>query len=472
MSEKARNAKNTSPVKVALKKVGVSSKNTTLKSKIKKIFVLDTNVILHDSSCIFKFEEHDICIPIQVLEELDNHKKGLDTINFHAREFNRIFDEILPRNCSDKWVSLGKGLGKIKVLLKRDFHEEVSKNLDMNKYDNQIINAAYDLQETMKIKDPKVKVVIVSKDINVRSKSKILNIFCEDYLNEKVSNIDFLFREVRTIKQKDDFSLKLFSDKEMEFKIEGALENENFILKFATTDVLVRYRDGKIKPITKKSNSNSFNLNYLNVEQACAIDALLDPEIKLVALEGCPGTGKTLVSLACALGQLDKTEYNRVLFAVATVPMGNRDIGFLPGDVQDKISPYAKGVSDNVDFLSISSAKNKKKIETFSKDGLFVIEALAHLRGRSLPNVLFIVDEAQNLTPLEIRTIITRAGEGTKIIIMADTRQIDNPYVDQKSNGFTYAVNQFIAKNNPMFSYVHLNKSERSELARLASEIL
>lgn len=445
--------------------------NRTAKS-VKKIFVLDTNVILHDSACVYKFEEHDICIPIQVLEELDNHKKGLESINFHAREFNRIFDEILTDDCLDEWVPLGEGLGKIKALLKFDVHEKVSKSLDMSKVDNQIINDAYVLQESLKNEKPKVQVVIVSKDLNVRTKSKILGIVCQDYLNEKVSNVDFLFNGIRTLESDTDFSLKLFSDREMDFQIDGASENENFILKLGGKDIVVRYRDGKIKPITKSSIQKPCELNSLNVEQTCAIDALLDPSIKLVVLEGGPGTGKTLISLACGFEQLGKKIYNKVLFAVPAVPMGNRDIGFLPGDVNDKISPYAKGVNDNVHFLAVSNAKNKKKIDSFIKSGQFIIEALAHLRGRSLPKVFFIVDEAQNLTPLEVKTIITRAGEGTKIIFMADTGQIDNPFVDQKSNGATYLINKFSKENDPIFSYVHLTKSERSELARLAIKIL
>jgi PhoH-like ATPase len=436
------------------------------KKKATKTFVLDTNVILHDSSCIYKFEEHNIVLPIQVIEELDSFKKGFETINFHAREFCRMLDDLSSDKIFNGGVSLGKNLGKLRISLSLPWHDTVKENLRVQTVDAEIINLAYCLNDGKK----DGIVIIVSKDVNLRLKAKALGVMAQDFLHETVVNIDLLFEEVKIIDASKELIDNLYKDANpVPHIIKGAKENQNFILKNDKQSVLVRNKDGSLKAILK-DKLYAFNLKAKNSEQAFAMDALLDPSITLVAIEAKAGTGKTIISLASGLQQLKDNRYTKVFFSRQTISMGDREIGFLKGGIDEKIGPFMNGMKDNLDVLSNLHKTNDEKIKKFQTAELLLVEPLPYIRGRSLNKVFFIIDEAQNLTPHEVKTIVTRAGEGTKIVLIGDTHQIDHPYLDQRSNGLSYLIQKF--KNRSCFSHVHLIKNERSALAELAGELL
>ena len=439
-------------------------------SNSSKTFILDTNVILHDSSCIYKFEEHDIVLPIQVIEELDSFKKGFETINFHAREFCRIIDDLSSDHIFNGGVPLGEGLGKIRVALAVPLLDKIKNNLMVHNVDTEIINLGLHLQN----ENPSVKVVIVSKDVNLRLKAKSLGVMAEDFLNETVTNIDSLFEEIQTIQVKNTIITSLYKNKGkngkfIPYELENATQNRNFIFVSDNQSALVRYKDKSIKLIQKDS-LYSFNIKPLNAEQAFALDVLLDSDISLVAIEAKAGTGKTIISLAAGLQQMKNKEYKKVFFSRQTISMGDREIGFLKGGIDEKIGPFMMGMTDNLDELSNINPSNKKLIEEYQTDKTLLVEPLPYIRGRSLNGVFFIIDEAQNLTPHEVKTIATRAGRGTKIVFIGDTHQIDHPFLDQRSNGLSYLIDKF--RGQDCFSHVHLVKNEWSELAELAGELL
>jgi PhoH-like ATPase len=430
-----------------------------------KTFILDTNVILHDSTCIYKFEENDIVIPIQVIEELDSFKKGFETINFHAREFCRIIDELSSDHVFNGGVSLGRGLGNLKIALAVDIHQKVKDNFKIQSVDNEIINLTCVLKEA----SPDREFILVSKDVNLRLKAKALGIVAQDFLHETVINVDSLYEEVRVIPEKKIVIDQIYKEGVVQHEIKKAVANQNFILKDEKQSALVRYNEGHIKLI-KKDSLYAYNIKAKNSEQAFALDALLDPYITLVAINSKAGTGKTILSLAAGLEQMDKKIYEKVFFTRETISMGNREIGFLKGGIDEKIGPFMMGMTDNLDVLARHSVKAAEKIEAFKIAQKLVVEPLAYIRGRSLNSVFFIIDEAQNLTPHEVKTIITRAGAGTKIVMIGDIQQIDHPYLDQRSNGLSYLIQKF--KNQKCFSHIHLIKNERSNLAELAGNIL
>lgn len=430
-----------------------------------KTFILDTNVILHDSSCIYKFEENDIIIPIQVIEELDFFKKGFETINFHAREFCRIIDELSSDHVFNGGVSLGKGLGNLKIALSVDMHQKVKDNFKIQSVDNEIINLACTLKEA----NPNKKFILVSKDVNLRLKAKALSIIAQDFLHETVINVDSLYEEVKIIPEKKLVIDQLYKEGVMQYEIKKAVANQNFILKNEKQSALVCYKDGNINLI-KNDSLYAYSIKAKNSEQAFALNALSDPSITLVAINSKAGTGKTILSLAAGLEQLKNKRYDKVFFSRETISMGNREIGFLKGGIDEKIGPFMMGMTDNLDILAKHSKKTAEEIEAFKIAQKLVIEPLAYIRGRSLNSVFFIVDEAQNLTPHEVKTIITRAGTGTKIVLIGDIQQIDHPYLDQRSNGLSYLIQKF--RNQTCFSHIHLIKNERSSLAELAGNIL
>ncbi len=434
----------------------------------RKLFVLDTNVILHDSQCIYKFNEHDIVIPIQCIEELDTFKKGLETINFHARDFCRILDELSSDHIFNGGISLGNGLGNLRIALAKNWDEKVKSNLRNQTVDAEIINLAY----LLKIEHPDTQVVIVSKDVNLRMKAKALGVLAQDFLYETVINTDILTRKVEIIEDVEPETINsLYSNKnkKVEYLIPNAMPNQNYILMGANKTAMVVYKDNSVRVISK-DKQNAFSVHAKNSEQAFGIDALFDPEISLVTIEGKAGTGKTIVSIASALQQLYENTYDKIFFSRQTISVGNREIGFLPGDAKDKISPFMNGMYDNLDYIKSLSKNNDERIKSYVENEKLLIEPLAFIRGRSLNKVFFILDEAQNLTPHEVKTIVTRAGEGTKIVLIGDTRQIDHPYLDQRSNGFSYLIQKF--QGQYCYSHIHLIKSERSPLAGLAGELL
>ncbi len=436
----------------------------------KKRFVLDTNVILHDYKCIYNFEENDIYIPIVVLEEVDKFKKGNDQINFNAREFIRELDSITDDDFFKKGASLGEGLGKLFIITEMT----MSKDFPFSEkiYDNLILSATEQLSKS----SPKIKTILVSKDVNLRMKAKAVGVLAEDYFSDKVADINIFNKENPVFENIDnDIIDRIYGSTQGEpidsfyFK-DDICPNDCFVLKSDRASVLARYNP-ETDRVQKVGKSRTFGIEPRNAEQAFALDVLLDDNIKLVGVTGKAGTGKTLLALAAALQMRDK--YQQILLARPIVALSNKDLGFLPGDEKEKMAPYMQPLFDNLTVIKnqfSSSSKEITELNDMQKSGKLVIEALAYIRGRSLSETYFIIDEAQNLTPHEIKTIITRAGENTKIVFTGDVQQIDSPYLDAQSNGLAYMIDKM--KGQSIFAHTNLIKGERSKLAELASDLL
>lgn len=439
--------------------------------KERKIFVLDTSVILYAHNAIMNFDEHDVAIPITVLEELDQFKKGNDIKNFEAREFIRILDRLSEEHSLQHWIPLnGPKKGKFKVLMSHDSSVDATKVFDDAKADHKILNSALRLQQESKDQ----KVILVTKDINLRLKARSFNLTAEDYETGKIKDVSEL--DQRT-KVQDKVSAEVINELYEKGFCEPSLvfnkkptDNNYFILKSNRNSVLAYYNPLE-KRIEKVEKKMVYNIKPRNAEQTFAIHALLNPNVKLVTMQGVAGTGKTLLALASALE--DRRDYKQVYLARPIVPLSNKDIGYLPGDIKSKLNPYMEPLWDNLKFIQNQFSETDKEYirisEMVTKEKL-VITPLAYIRGRSLSNICFIVDEAQNLTPHEVKTIITRAGENTKIIFTGDIYQIDTPYLDSQSNGLSYLIDKI--KDHPLYAHVTLEKGERSELANLANELL
>lgn len=442
------------------------------RKKQKKIFVLDTSVILHDHNAIRNFDEHDVAIPITVLEELDNFKKGNDTKNFEARSFIRILDKLSKEYTLQEWIPInGPKRGKFKiVMLNENKLQDATKVFQDRKNDHQILNAALTLQEQEKNR----KVVLVSKDINLRLKAKALNVHAEDYTTDKTGGESDLFSGRMEIDNVDtDIIQTLYKKNVVEdvaFLGDKLQANSYYLLKNGRSSILAFYNSAT-KRLERLEKTYHYGIKPRNAEQTFAFHALMQSDIKLVTLQGVAGTGKTLLALASALEQ--KNDYHQIILARPIVPLSNKDIGFLPGSAEDKVNPYMQPLFDNLSFIKSQFKENEKKykaIVEMEEEQKLKIAPLAFIRGRSLSNVIFIVDEAQNLTPHEVKTIITRAGENTKIIFTGDVHQIDTPYLDEHSNGLSYLIDRL--KGNELYAHVTLEKGERSELANLANELL
>ena len=438
--------------------------------KLKKIFVLDTSVILHSHDSIMNFEENDIGIPITVLEELDEMKKGNDTKNFEAREFIRLIDKLSKHEMLDKWISLnGKNKGKFKVLV--DKKNDINNVFNDEINDHKILNSAVQLQKEEKNK----LVILVSKDINLRLKAKSLNLRAEDYLTGKIQNVNSLDVESQVLENIKDSSIdRLYKNsivkKTQVFRKKILSENRFYILKSEKKSILTFY-DHAEDIFVKVEKKNAYGINPRNAEQAFALHALFDPKIKLVTINGVAGTGKTLLALASALEQ--RRNFKQIFIARPIVPLSNKDIGFLPGDIQSKINPYMEPLWDNLKFIQNQynqTDKEFKALRNMIDTEKLLIQPLAYIRGRSFSNIFFIIDEAQNLTPHEIKTIISRAGDNTKVVFIGDIYQIDTPYLDSQSNGLSYLIDRL--KKEKIYSHVTLKKGERSELANLANDLL
>lgn len=442
--------------------------------KDRKIFVLDTSVILYAHNSIMNFAEHNVVIPITVLEELDQFKKGNDTKNFEAREFIRLLDKLSADHRIDEWTPLnGKTKGDFKVMM---YHPENEKNANVifgeDKNDHKILNVALHLQE----KEKSRKVILVSKDINLRLKAKSLNILAEDYETGKIKNITELENTGKYVMENVDPDAinKLYEQGFIEAKsILGTRKrkaNAYYILKSDKNSVLAFFNSEE-NVLERVDKRLAYNIKPKNAEQTFALHAIMNPDIKLVSIQGVAGTGKTLLALAGALEQ--RREYKQIFLARPIVPLSNKDIGYLPGDIKSKLNPYMEPLWDNLKFIQNQYKETDKefqKITELVNQEKLVIQPLAYIRGRSLSNIFFIVDEAQNLTPHEIKTIISRAGENTKIIFTGDVFQIDTPYLDSQSNGLSYLIDR--VKDHPLYAHIKLEKGERSELANLANELL
>jgi PhoH-like ATPase len=444
------------------------------KDKDKKIFVLDTSAILFDHNAFFNFKEHDVAIPITVLEEIDRFKKGNDVINFEAREFIRSIDKLSASYSLQDWIPLnGPAKGKFRVLM----HEK-SSSIDADqvfgerKADHRIINAAMSLQEEY----PHRKVVLVSKDINLRLKARSLNLASEDYETGKVKDIKDLYTGKSIIDNVSKKAIdKLYQEGWCNWKDitkERPIKNHYFILrsKVESGSALGWYNpvSDRIERIQKEPAAG---IRPRNAEQAFAIHSVLNPNILLSTIMGIAGSGKTLLALASALEQ--KSKFRQIYLARPIVPLSNKDIGYLPGDIKSKINPYMEPLWDNLKFIQSQYKETDRefqKINDMVENEKLHITPLAYIRGRSLSNICFIIDEAQNLTPHEVKTIITRAGEGTKIIFTGDIFQIDTPYLDSHSNGLSTLIDKM--KDQELYSHITLEKGERSDLANLAGHIL
>ncbi len=440
--------------------------------KKKKIFVLDTSVILYNHNAIYSFEDNDVAIPITVLEELDHFKKGNETKNFETREFIRIMDRLSANSSLQNWIPIDRpNHGKFKVVM-----QERAKGLDATKIfgennaDHRILNTAISLSEEF----PGSKVTLVTKDINLRLKAKSLNITAEDFQTGKIKDLESLYTGKTVIDGVGKALIDSIYENDFctpeELGIKVPIPNHYFILKNGRTSVLVFYNpiSERIERVEKKP---AYRITPRNAEQVFALHAITNSNIKLVTLQGVAGTGKTLLALAAALDQ--KQFYKQIYLARPIVPLSNKDIGYLPGDITEKLNPYMEPLWDNLKFIKSQFNEGDKeynKITDALEQEKLTIAPLAYIRGRSISNVCFIVDEAQNLTPHEVKTIITRAGENTKIIFTGDIYQIDTPYLDSQSNGLSYLIDKI--KHHEIYAHVRLEKGERSNLANLANELL
>lgn len=436
----------------------------------KKIFVLDTSVIIYNHNALYSFEEHDVAIPITVLEELDNFKKGNDIKNFEAREFIRKMDQLSGNFILTDWLPLGEHYGMFKVLMNGQGRYDAIKILGEDKPDHRIINSALALAEEY----PDRKVILVTKDINLRLKAKSLNLHAEDFETGKVKDVDHLYTgksviygvNVAIIDQLYQTGNCLPED----FLDEKPIINHYYILKNGKHSALCYY-NAETKLMEKVDKVTASGIKPRNAEQIFALHAIMNPNVKLVTIQGVAGTGKTLLALSGALEQ--KREFRQIYLARPIVPLSNKDIGYLPGDIKSKLNPYMEPLWDNLKMIQNQydeTDKEYRKINEMLENEKLMITPLAYIRGRSLSNIIFIVDEAQNLTPHEVKTIITRAGENTKIIFTGDIFQIDTPYLDTQSNGLSYLIDKI--KDNKLYAHITLEKGERSELANLANELL
>ncbi len=445
----------------------------TQSKKEKKIFVLDTSVILYAHNSIMNFAEHDVVIPITVLEELDQFKKGNDSKNYEAREFIRLLDTLSQEKMIHHWTPLnGKNKGNFKVLMNPENNINANEIFGEEKNDHKILNAALYLRQTEK----GAKVILVSKDINLRLKAKSIDIHAEDYETGKIKNLEELENTGKYVLEGIDPEIidKLYQANQIDAKtVLGSKKRKSnafYILKSDKNSGLAYY-NSESNILERVDKNMAYNVKPRNAEQAFALHAILNPKIKLVSIQGVAGTGKTLLALAGALEQ--RRDFKQIYLARPIVPLSNKDIGYLPGDIKSKLNPYMEPLWDNLKFIQNQykeSDKEFQKITEMVNQEKLVIQPLAYIRGRSLSNIFFIVDEAQNLTPHEIKTIISRAGENTKIIFTGDIFQIDTPYLDSQSNGLSYLIDR--VKDHPIYAHIKLEKGERSELANLANVLL
>ncbi len=438
-----------------------------------KIFVLDTNVLLHDHKALSNFQENDIVIPIIVLEELDKFKKGNDQINFNAREFARELDKILGDKMLNGWIGMGPGRGRLKVELGHPFPEVMEDSFYEDTPDHRILVVA----QYMKENNPERRVILITKDVNLRIKAKALSIEAQDYMNDKVrdeSIVSLSKGVVRINRVTPQTMAKLYQTPEglsaKDIRLKRAHNNQYYILRNKDGAALARYEASK-KRLVPVPNHRAYGITPRNQEQNFALDALLNPSVSLVSLTGIAGTGKTLLALAAALAQED--DFDQILLSRPVIPLKNQEMGFLPGDIKEKLAPYMLPLMDNLSVIKGSVRENSRehmRIEEMLKTEKLLISPLAYIRGRSLSKVFFIVDESQNLTPHEVKTIITRAGEGSKLVFTGDIYQIDQPYLDMHSNGLTYLTDKMLGQD--LFAHVNLVKGERSRLAEVAGNIL
>jgi len=434
-----------------------------------KNYILDTNVLLHDPNSILNFQENHVLIPIEVIEEVDRFKRESTERGQNARTVSRTLDGLRHQGRLSEGVTLSNG-GSLRIIFKgRNGNGQVS--IGDNTVDSRIVAMALDIQHT----DPKTPTILVTKDINLRIKADALGLPAEDYESDRVSIKD-LFTGM--------FEVTASADKIAAFRARGSFDlngaGERSPHEYCT---LIEETNPKRTALAKVDSTGKNLLPILdaregvwgikprNREQHFAFDALLDDDVKLVTLMGKAGTGKTLLAMAVGLKRtVQDREFRRLVVARPTISMG-KELGFLPGSLEEKLDPWMQPIHDALEMLSdLNMGHEQRRATDLMRSGTIVVEALSYIRGRSIANQFMVIDEAQNLTPLEVKTIITRVGHGTKIVFTGDPYQIDNPYVDSSSNGFNYIVSKF--RPEPIAAHIELQKGERSELAELAANIL
>jgi PhoH-like ATPase len=434
-----------------------------------KNYILDTNVLLHDPNSILAFKGNNVLIPIEVIEEIDRFKRESSELGQNARTVSRALDSLRAKGHLSKGVKLDNG-GLLRII----FHEHNGNNgspFGSNTVDSRIVGLSLAVQKD----DPKIPAILVTKDINLRIKADILGLQAEDYETDHVLLTDLYTGMIE---------LTVNAEKMSRFRVEGELDlngrgkycpNEYCTLTEETNSkraalAKVDATGARLVPILD-CREGVWGIKPRNREQHFAFDALLDDRVKLVTLMGKAGTGKTLMAMAAGLKRtvLDR-EFRRLVVARPTISMG-RELGFLPGSLEEKLNPWMQPIHDALELLSdLNMGSDHRRSTDLMRSGTIVVEALSYIRGRSIAHQFMVIDEAQNLTPLEVKTIITRVGQGTKIIFTGDPYQIDNPYVDSSSNGFNYIISKF--RDQPIAAHIELQKGERSELAELAANLL
>ena len=441
---------------------------------MKKIYILDTNVILHDPQAIFSFEENDVIIPMTVIEEIDQQKKRQDSIGKNGRMFSRYVDQLRGDAKLSQGVELPQG-GILRTELNHADYPTEQEALDLTKADNRILAVALNLN-----KKNDLPVIIVSKDINMRIKADALGIEAQEYETDSVK-MDELYPGVSEVKVSPELIDQFYSQGQISAeKLEQAAEIDlkanqciNLVDNIGSSQAALGRYDkdkGLVVSFMYNENTDIWGITPRNREQSCAFELLLNDDIKLVTLVGKAGTGKTLLALAAGMQKVvENKEYKKLIVTRPIVPMGN-DLGYLPGNMEEKLQPWMQPIFDNMEFLLGGSDKASNTIADLQQMNLIELEAITYIRGRSIPDQYIIVDEAQNLTPHELKTIITRVGKNTKIILTGDPYQIDHPYLDSDSNGLTYVAEKM--KSEPLAGHITLTKGERSPLAELAANNL
>ncbi len=431
--------------------------------KTGKVFILDTSVILHDPGCIYNFEKHDIVIPIHVVDKLRYLKK--DPNYNQVIEFCRTLDSLTEDNVfNNDSVQIGESLGMLEIR----HSVPVSKPMRNDLGDPDNVAKTISLAMSLKQKRKDKSIIIVSKDPAVRILAKSFGILAEDYKFDRVSDISFLSEEIKEIPVEADLINSLYQKKMVKYDLKDARENQSFILQ-ANQTALVRYVDGHFK-IIQNDKSQFVDVKPINMDQKFLFSALLDSEISLITVEGLAGSGKTLIAVAYALQQLKDKKFKKIFYTRKTIETGDHSMGFLPGTMEEKMSEYMHGLNDSLDFIGELNTSNENLVKNAKVSKDLKIEAINYIRGRTIPNAIFIVDEAQNITPHDAKTLISRAGKNTKFILLGDNSQIDATNLDKFSNGFTHTIKSFIGKKQHV--HIRLKECERSELAKLAAELM
>lgn len=443
---------------------------------MKKVYILDTNVLLHDPNAILNFEDNQVVIPAVVLEEMDSKKRNQDELGRNARAVARLLDKLRLKGPLHDGVALDNG-GTVKVELNHQSFTHLHDMFGEMSNDNRIIAVAFNYLEEERTKEHPRPVIVVSKDTLLRIKADVLGLTAQDYLNDRIVSRNDMYTGNMIVHVHPSIIDDFYSSRSLaveELKLQMTVcPNEFLILKdefgSSKSAILKVSSDGKTVEPLFLSNEPVWGISARNVQQRMALELILNDDIPLVTLTGKAGTGKTLLALAAALMKVeDERKYKKLLIARPVVPMGN-DIGFLPGEMDEKLRPWMQPIYDNLEFL-FDTKKTGDIDKILAGLGSIQVEALTYIRGRSIPNQFIIIDEAQNLSKHEVKTIISRIGEGSKIVLVGDPDQIDHPYLDAMSNGLTYTVDRF--KEQAISGHVTLERGERSSLAQLAADLL